>query len=292
VNELDDSATKLVRSRICAVIVLFHPDTGFTDRLSLILKQFPKVVLIDNTPSGAVLGELPASVRVLRNHRNLGVAAALNQGIALAIEAGCDWVATFDQDSELLPGYLDAMISVVERNVPAPVLVGSNHMDTDSGRLAHAVPKEVCPRPTLITSGTFMPARFATAIGGFREDYFIDSVDHEFCLRAARNGAKVLVTAQPFLRHRMGFAAIGVGRPFSLQHSHSRRYYIARNTMLTIRGHGLRHPAWALRQFARLIAEGTAIVAFESEKASKLRAFSLGLWHGMIGRSGVHEPAE
>lgn len=29
---------------------------------------------------------------------------------------------------------------------------------------------------------------FAKAIGGFRDDYFIDSVDHEFCLRAAKRG--------------------------------------------------------------------------------------------------------
>ncbi|MFT4047583.1 MAG: glycosyltransferase [Solimonas sp.] len=282
-------------ARTCAVVVLFHPDADFGARLQAVLMQFPLVVLVDNTPGGAVLPDMPVSVQVLRNGRNLGIAAALNRGIDLAIDRGCEWVATFDQDSELLPGYLERVVAVAARRAPKPVLVGCNYRRDRGTAPVHAAPADATdawPRRTLITSGTFMPARFAREIGGFREDYFIDSVDHEFCLRARRHGADVLLTVEPFMRHRMGKSGIDLfGVRISFQHPATRRYYLARNALLTIRGQGSRYPLWALRQIGRLAGEGFAIVFLESGKGPKLRAFARGLWHGLIGRSGPLEDA-
>ncbi len=277
----------------CAIVVLFHPDADFSDRLHAIMDQFPFVALIDNTPSGAVLPALPPSVRWLRNQRNLGIAAALNQGVNLAIDMGYEWCATFDQDSELLPGYLDSVVAVAVQHASTPVLVGCNYVNAGETKPVHAPPAGATnswQRSTLITSGTFMPTRFAYAVGGFLEDYFIDSVDHEFCLRCRNWGAKVLMTTQPLLQHRMGNEGIGIfGLLMSLQHNSERRYYIARNTLLTIKKHGTRYPLWALRHIRRLFGEGIAIIFLESDKGPKFRAFARGLWHGLINRSGPLE---
>ncbi|SED44302.1 glycosyltransferase [Pseudomonas anguilliseptica] len=280
-------------SGACAIVVLFHPDAAFGWRLHKILTQFSSVILVDNTPKGAALTNLPSSVRVLQNGRNLGIATALNKGIDLAIEKGYEWVATFDQDSEILPGYLENMVSISARQTPTPVLVGCNYLHDGDTKVVHRAPHkatEAWARQTLITSGTFMPACFAREIGGFREDYFIDSVDHEFCLRAHRHGAEILMTVQPFMRHRMGNAgACLFGLTLSLQHQATRRYYLARNTILTIRQYGTAYPCWATRQIFRLIGEGLAIAFIESDKTSKICAFTRGLWHGLIGRSGPLE---
>jgi rhamnosyltransferase len=281
-------------SHSCAVVVLFHPDEGFASRLEKLREQFVQIVLVDNSPAGTLLGTVPDSVAILRNGENLGIAKALNQGVAFAIDNGFAWVATFDQDSDLLPGYLDEVVAIAARQAPEVALVGCNYLRGDASEAVHAAPAgagDALPRATLITSGTFMPARFVRDIGGFREDFFIDSVDHEFCLRARDHGAKVMMAVRPFMHHAMGLAAVGVGRPLSLQHSPQRRYYIMRNTLLTIRAHGIRNPLWAMRQLARLMGEWTAILAFESGKFPKLRASALGLWHGLIGRSGRHDIA-
>lgn len=280
-------------SGACAIVVLFHPDAAFGCRLQKILTQFSSVILVDNTPKGAALTNLPSSVKVLRNDRNLGIAAALNQGVDLAIEKGHEWVATFDQDSEILPGYLEDVVSISARRTPTPVLVGCNYLHDGDTKVAHRAPHQVTDawvRQTLITSGTFMPACFAREIGGFREDYFIDSVDHEFCLRAHRHGAEILMTVQPFMRHRMGNEGTSLfGLTLSLQHQATRRYYLARNTILTLRQHGTTYPFWAARQIFRLIGEGFAIAFIESDKAPKICAFTRGLWHGLIGRGGPLE---
>ncbi len=259
----------------------------------MLLTQFSSIILVDNTPKGAALTNLPSSVQVLHNGSNLGIATALNKGIDLAIEKGHEWVATFDQDSEILPGYLESVVSISARRTPNPVLVGCNFLHDGNTKAAHRAPHQATDawiRQTLITSGTFMPACFAREIGGFREDYFIDSVDHEFCLRAHCYGAEILMTVQPFMRHRMGSAGTSLfGLTLSLQHKATRRYYIARNTILTIRQYGTVYPFWATRQILRLFGEGFAIAFIESDKASKIFAFTRGLWHGLIGRSGPLE---
>lgn len=278
--------------RTCAIVVLFHPDAGFGERLRAICGQFPRVVLVDNTPEGATLAELPDTVRLLANGRNLGIATALNQGLACAQLDGCTWAASFDQDTDVGPDYLESVVAIAARYAPVPSLVGANYTDHEQGRVAHLVPSgagDVCSRLTLITSGTFMPVDFAVAIGGFRDDYFIDSVDHEFCLRAGCRGARVLLTSKPYMRHRMGNGGARLGLRLSFQHPPVRRYYIARNTLLTARANALRHPAWAFRQAGRLVGEGVAIMVLEQDRSAKMRAFARGLWHGLIGRSDRRE---
>ena len=277
----------------CAIVVLFYPDTEFNARLSALLTQFSFIVLVDNTPNGAYLGDMPKAVHVLHNGLNLGIAAALNKGTDIAIDRGYEWIATFDQDSDVFPDYLKNTLTIAAIRTPKPVLVGSNYVNDESSIAAHRPPKKTTDawvRSTLITSGTLMSARFAKNIGGFREDYFIDSVDHEFCLRAHRHGAEILMTVQPLMRHRMGKSSIGLfGLIFSRQHAPIRRYYLARNTILTIREHGVQFPLWTLRQIFRLLGEGFSIAFLESEKCLKIRAFMRGLWHGLIGRSGSIE---
>lgn len=289
-NLIDIPPPKIART--CAIVVMFHPDSGFCQRLQKIWDQFPTTVVVDNTPGGALTGVLPDSVHVLRNEKNVGVATALNQGIAFAASKQCSWAASFDQDTELSPGYLEAVVAIVQGNGAEPVLVGANYINSGSDHVAHKPPAgaiDAWPRLTLITSGTFMPVQFVISIGGFRDDYFIDSVDHEFCLRARRHGARVLMTTLPYMHHQMGTAEARLGMRLSLQHAPIRRYYIARNALATVHANAWKHPIWSLRQLGRLVGEAIAIIALEQQRAPKLRAFVKGLWHGLIGRSGAHE---
>jgi rhamnosyltransferase len=275
----------------CAIVVAYYPDADFPKRIEAICAQFPTIVVIDNTPEASALGALPSVVYVIRNERNLGVATALNQGLHWAANRQCTWAASFDQDTEIFPTYLNAVMEAAKKNGHDPVLVGANYTDcrlVQPSHLAQSNDERTVPRLTLISSGTYMPVLFALDIGGFRDDYFIDSVDHEFCLRAKRHGARVLMTIQPHMCHRMGLAAAGWGIPLSWQHAPSRRYYIARNTLATIRANAWRHPLWSLRQIGRLTAECFAIITLEEQRMPKLRAFLQGLWHGFVGKSGMH----
>jgi len=75
--------------------------------------------------------------------------------------------------------------------------------------------------------------------GGFREDYFIDFVDNEFCMKLSLNGYKVLRDNTCRMSHRLG--ETGVQKILGLfpyryaRHSPKRVYYMARNNASFIR---------------------------------------------------------
>src|SRR5450631_515102 len=77
------------RLRVCAVLVTYQPDSGFAARLSRVYPQVEAVIIVDNGSSDAslsMLRELPprASLGVMFNDENLGIACALNIGVRRA----------------------------------------------------------------------------------------------------------------------------------------------------------------------------------------------------------------
>ena len=80
--------------RVCAVVVTFFPDAGFPERLEKIATQVSRVVVVDNGTSGRSSLNLDMALGIregitcIRNRENIGVAAALNQGVRAALKGG------------------------------------------------------------------------------------------------------------------------------------------------------------------------------------------------------------
>lgn len=286
---------------ICAIIVTFHPDEGFPDRLERILAQFPLVIIVDNgSPYVAVdmlhnQAMLP-QVLLATNQTNLGIATALNQGAELAIQQGFEWIVTFDQDTLVFPDLLATLLEVYEKSGGGNVMVGSNyrnvHRKRDFIQCKNNTQAYFLERKTLITSGTLLSLSLFMAIGPFREDYFIDSVDHEFCLRARENGYRILISCRPVMSHRIGAHIKSTGwlRQFiPFNHSPTRKYFIARNIIATVKSYFLQEPMWSVRQGWRLLLEFASILLFESKKFKKTKAFMVGIAHGVTGKMGPIE---
>ena len=86
-------------SSVCAVIVTYQPGPDFVGWIHEFSTTVGQVVLIDNG-SGAnslqlleTLRSLP-NLTVQMNRDNIGLGAALNQGIKLAREGGFPWILT------------------------------------------------------------------------------------------------------------------------------------------------------------------------------------------------------
>jgi rhamnosyltransferase len=100
----------------CAVIVSYHPSTSILDNLAPLREQVDSIIVVDNTPishPSSVVDDLEhlEGCVVIRNNKNLGIAAALNIGIRHAIAQGSAWILTLDQDSRVSEGYVQAMLS-------------------------------------------------------------------------------------------------------------------------------------------------------------------------------------
>jgi rhamnosyltransferase len=256
---------------------------------------------VDNGSGPGSAGVLRAAaagpaVTLLAHGENTGIARALNAGVQAAMTAGYAWALLLDQDTEV-DGDIVARLLASGASHPAAArlaVVGSKFRDTHGGA---AEPTRLNARGELwqevesvITSGSLLSLTNYPAIGPFRDDFFIDYVDTEYCFRARAAGYRVIETVHPLMSHTIGAptAHRSFGRTkWTTNHSAERRYYIARNNTVLLREYGTsKSKAWRYRSFIRCLRLCKRIAFFETDKAQKIRAVIQGWWDGVRGRMG------
>src|ERR1051325_8571786 len=123
------------KKNTAAIVISFFPDSDFANRIALLCAQFCCVIIVDNT--AIENHEFPyyeSPVVTIKNKINLGIAAALNLGVSKANDLGFNWVVTFDQDSSILPGFLDELIRIQNFLKSENVVIGSNFFDGSRGK--------------------------------------------------------------------------------------------------------------------------------------------------------------
>ena len=274
-------------------MVAYHPDADLPRRASRVLEQAGALVIVDNGSGGgthAMLRRMAADSRVslALNPANLGIASALNLGVERARELGFAWVLLLDQDSDLRDDMLCSLIEVrAAYPEPARVAVIGAGYGAETRPAPTAAWEEV---ESVITSGSLIPLGTHAAVGPFREDFFIDYVDSEYCFRARARGYRVLRTTRPLMSHTIGAPTrhdvFGISK-WTTNHSPDRRYYSARNDTVMLREYGgYAFGSWALKSLGRRLRTCKRIVLYERSKVRKIAALSAGWWDGVRGRMG------
>lgn len=293
-----DTQTPRTTNSICAVVVAYFPDQGFEERLQTLLPQVEALVVVDNTPGGCCTLQLKTlvsrekHVSIVENGINTGIAKALNIGLEFALELGSKWLLTLDQDTSCYSDTVDTLLRTTAACHLEPAVIGGNYLDPRNGRTK--VPEgspgeyEWLEQKTVITSGSLVNVAAAKCIGGFREDYFIDQVDHEFCLRMRAHGHHVVIARKPVMKHSVG-ESDGPYIPFlGVMPSHSplRKYYITRNSLITVTDHWRTEPGWCIRRSIRLLLGLALMTLLERQRLAKFRAFSAGIVDGVNLHTG------
>lgn len=293
------SASGAAAETVCAVVVAYFPDKDFAERLKVLLPQVDALVVVDNTPSAECVPQLMSlrdgegRIHLIENHRNAGIAAALNQGLEYALQIGSKWLLTLDQDTLCYTDMVKILLHAYESCEPKTAVIGGNYFDAQNRQLMVSSGDETgcMEQKTVITSGSMTDAAVARDVGGFREDYFIDQVDHEFCLRLRARGYRVVISRKPVMDHSVGGTG-GVRLPLLgvlPNHPPLRKYYIARNTVVTVAKYWRREPGWCLRRSVRLLLGLFLMATLEKQRLAKVRAFAVGIMDGVRHRMGPCE---
>ena len=285
---------------VLAVVVTYNPDDKLFDRLQALRGQVHTLLVVDNGSANAEVVRsmaLQAGCSVVLNPENLGVAEALNQGARAAIQLGTEWLATFDQDSQVSPGAI-AQLLAASTALPQPnraAILAMSHRDRGTGRDYHRA-GEVLEETeqwrsvrTTITSGSLVRVSVFPKVGLFDTRLFIDTVDLEFCLRCRRQGLLVFENRDVILAHSMGNSTTRVvfGFPLVLTgHSPLRRYYITRNQLEMCRRFVSSDPRWALGALWDLASGSAITLLLETDRRAKLRAMLSGLGDFALRRFG------
>jgi rhamnosyltransferase len=287
---------------VAAVVVTFHPDSGFGDRLASLLDQVGDIVVVDN---GSCPGEVPAAddptlkgrLEIIANGENRGLAAGLNQGLRRAGDRGFGWALTLDQDSSPLPNLVAAATRAFEAHprrerlaaIGAAVVASEEPAAVPGRAPGPTLARAYRTMPAVITSGALHSIPAWERLGGFREDFFIDCVDTEFCLRARAGGLEIVQATEPALAHEIGIPSRKwvLGRwMLPTNHSPLRRYYVTRNRISIWRRYARSDGRFVLKDMRQSLREWIGIVFAESQRPAKLRAILAGLRDGALGKFG------
>jgi len=258
--------------------------------------QVSGVVVVDNNSGSAELSALKQmsselGVHLILNNENLGIGAALNQGVRWAAEQGYTWVLMLDQDT-VVAGDMVSTLAAVYEEFPEKeklAVIGSNYRDSNGGNLFIPINQgderswqEV---KTVITSGSLVSLAAYSALGPFREEFFMDCVDLEYCLRARSHGFRIVMTRKPLMDHALGATTMhtlpwkGTG---TSNHLPVRRYYMTRNHIVLVREYLRKEPVWAISTLYSRLKSTILICLFEKNKFRKLGFTAIGIFDGLL----------
>ena len=282
---------------VVAVIVTLDPEAYVIQNAESLVGRVRRVVVIDNGSGQGAASILDAlsllpSVDVVRNAVNMGIGRALNQGVRAAEDDGATWLLTLDQDAAPGPdivriaGETFAAVSWQDR-----IAVIGSASDADLVRRGSAAGSGRLWAETsaVITAGSFVSLIAVDRIGDFREDFFVDYVDIEFCLRARARGYRVVESGVVAMTHRIGRPTarqIGPRAVTPTNHSVMRRYYITRNRFLVWRRYWRSDARFVAADAIESQKELAKLLLFEEHRPAKVRATLAGLRDGIRNVTG------
>jgi len=176
-----------------------------------------------------------------------------------------------DQDSKAAPDMIEKMISVFE-NYRTIGILSPFHINKFETK---KIPLDPYNDELVVqTSGNLLNLSIYKEVGGFKEDFFVDYVDTEFCLRLNQNNYKVRRVNSAFLYHNEADISVRsfLGKKiFPHNHSPFRLYFKTRNRFFLRDLYKKFYPQYfkcELKLFRNMLIK---IILFEKDKMNKIR---------------------
>lgn len=294
--------------KIYAVIVTYQPNLNVFKLITALLQQNVKPIIVDNGSKGFDFSPILSDsdcINIFLN-KNKGIATAQNVGIKKAINFGARQILFFDQDSSIPEGYVNNISSdynLLNSNGINVGAIGPRFIDdrydfyyktigiTSNGlRIKHDVSQIDQPLHStlLISSGSMISVETLKQVGLMRDNYFIDYVDTEWCLRAEALGYQNYISAKAVMRHTIGDNVIKF-KVFNVPvHSAFRRYYRVRNAFYMMREP---HVPMMLvfREIFFSFIHQIILICFEKNKLEYLKSYCRGIKDGVKNMSKTND---
>ena len=285
-----------------AVIVTYFPDINRLSRIVEILAESKlHVVIVDNTGSNLECGfqyfSLFHNVILFRSKSNRGIAAAQNFGIKFSLRHNADIILFFDQDSFIDQVFLAALLEPLkydEVSVTSPSIV-----DLNSGfkyplfninalglvKKSYDFSKSPMKVSIAISSGMVVRSSVFSQVGLFDEDYFIDYVDTDFCLKCRASSIDIYVSPEAVMRHPISDKLTDYKFMRGFQYEGVRIYYQVRNSFLFFRK-GYVPKLFAFREICSQIIHFVVIGILSRKPLLYYTTIFLGIKDGILNVKG------
>lgn len=265
---------------VCGVTVLYNPQKDVIDNINSYIEQINFLFIIDNSNNLSDFVKLYyksfRKVEYIFNNNNIGVATALNIGAQKAITFGFKYLLTMDQDSKAPSNLVESLLktSIIHKNVGIVSPLHSNKYGTQNN-LNYS--KDLV---RVMTSGNLLLLNAYEVVGGFCDDYFIDYIDIEYCMRLYNFGYKIIQLDDVFLEHNE--ADISEKKLFNKKYyptnnPYFRWYYKTRNLLYLRNQYKKIFPKPCKEELNVYIRNVIKILLFEDKKILKIKMILVGI---------------
>lgn len=269
-------------ARVAAVVILYNPDQYIIENIKSYINQVTELFIVDNSEiPNRLIKEFSDSIthsEYIFNNENLGVATALNIGAERAISKKCSYLLTMDQDSIAPNNLVGSLLHEVKNreNVGLISPVHSNVFDTHKKLQNIGISKV----NTVMTSGNLLSLEAYKSVGGFNENFFIDYVDVEYCLRLHSNNYNVYRLSNVVLEHNeanLSEKKIFNFKFYPTNNAPFRIYYKTRNLLYLKENYKKKYPIQIKEEFSIYFKNVIKILLFEKSKWLKIKMIALGV---------------
>ena len=274
--------------KICAIVITYYPNVSeLVTNIYQYIDNIDHLIIWENTPQPnreeylIHIPEYSYKITHMGMCDNRGIAFPLNRAVEFCLSNGYSHLLTMDQDSKWhnFEKFKAKIHAIKNTGVAAytpiiPDIYNWPGIDENYREVAE-----------YITSGTVYDIQIIKEIGLFREDYFIDAVDLEFCYRTRKNSYMTIQLSEGELYHKLGYSKRICKFLSTPNYSAFRTYYIIRNHIWLWREYpSLFHKRiFVLRHtIYRLIL----ILLGEDNKLGKIKSVIKGVVHGISKQYG------
>jgi rhamnosyltransferase len=259
--------------KICGVVVLYNPSRDINIKISSYIDKIDKLFVIDNScidNSNLLLKD--DRIVYIPNFENLGISKALNIAASIAFDEKYDWILTMDQDSCFEDDNLDKLINYSKECDYSKVGIISPWHKTKANS---AKPNKLIEEKIeVMTSGNLVNLKAWKKVSGWKDWFFIDNVDIEFCMNLNVNQYKVIRLNSSELDHNLGDISIKkvLRRKFVCSnHNYIRQYYMVRNLYYLKDMYYNYYPDYINYMIRGMRGRARNIIVWEKDKYRKIR---------------------
>lgn len=293
---------------VAAVVVTYNRKQLLTECLDALLSQtrpVEKIILIDNASTDGTpemlkkQGYLDNSlIAYVRLPENTGGAGGFHEGVKLGYESGYDWLWLMDDDAvankDALQNLLDN--SLDENNIYGSTAVKGGFLSwtmlgykqnwKDEINLAQKLPKHI--DVNIIPFIGILLSKDVIKNNGYPDkDYFLAADDIEYCMRARKNGAKIILVRDSQINHPLSnryYIWTPFKRIYSLKLEPWKRYYDVRNRLFIAKKY------YGINLYIKTIPGSFLRLAVtlihEDCRFRQIQAFTYGMIDGLLSKGG------
>lgn len=276
--------------KIGGCVVLYNPDVEVISNIQSYIDFLEVLVVVDNSSEKNEISKNISDlekVHYIDMIGNRGIAFALNTGLDYLYERGFECALTMDQDSRFPDDEIEKINEFLDKYFFDYSIISLGYKKM---RKLDNSPSEVIDVPFWITSGNFVKLEDYRLVGGFNNDLFIDSVDHEFCWKLKNNGKKIGIMRGMYLKHSIGspngkITLFGTSYSISSNHSPIRYYYRYRNIIYL---HNIDKKFFKETYIRELYLNIIRMLLFDNNKKQKISMIRKGIKDGKDGKLGKY----